>query len=389
MTVETDKSRRQFLGDGSKTKFPVDFRIYAEAEARVYVGETLQTLNVDYTISNINTALESFDVDFVTAPEANAVVTISRSLARVQNTDYVEGDDFPADAHEDALDRVVMIVQELDDKVSRASVYPETEAIAFDPTLPSKEDRASKFAAWDADGNPIAAEGSAGTPASAFMATLLDDTTAAAARTTLGFPNTADPVTTTATQTLTNKTLTSPTVTNPTITGDVSGASNLVRVLDRDVAGTTVDDTTTPTTIYTFNIPADTFGTDRVVRFAILGTVANGVGIQSTAKVEVKLGSTSIFDTTFTIQDNNDPGEFDTPVYVTGEISAQGATDSQIGVARGFTTGSNSADIAESALSWKALTEDSTAAITFTVVVTLGNTGNLTWTTRSVVLELL
>ena len=53
--------------------------------------------------------------------------------------------------------------------------------------LPIDTSRAGKYLAFDADGDPIASAAAAGTAVvSTFMETVLDDTTAAAARTTLG-----------------------------------------------------------------------------------------------------------------------------------------------------------------------------------------------------------
>jgi hypothetical protein len=52
--------------------------------------------------------------------------------------------------------------------------------------LPAAADRANRFLAFDASGNPFAATAVTGTPVSAFMATMLDDTSAADARATLG-----------------------------------------------------------------------------------------------------------------------------------------------------------------------------------------------------------
>ena len=78
-----------------------------------------------------------------------------------------------------------MIAVRLKERITRSLRQPEGDSADID-FLPSKIDRASKYLTFDAEGDPTAAAAPANTTAvSAFMATVLDDTTAAVARATL------------------------------------------------------------------------------------------------------------------------------------------------------------------------------------------------------------
>ncbi len=103
--------------------------------------------------------------------------------------DYTDNDPFPAETHESGLDRATMIAQDSIADTDRALKFAKTDAGTLVPTLPSSVERANRFLAFDADGNPIAASGPSGDssiPVSAYAETLLDDMDVATARATLG-----------------------------------------------------------------------------------------------------------------------------------------------------------------------------------------------------------
>jgi hypothetical protein len=80
-----------------------------------------------------------------------------------------------------------MLAQQAAESIGRTLHYPVSDSAALSTEIPNSIDRASKFLAFDADGEPIAAAGSVGElPVTPFMETVLDDATAAAARATLG-----------------------------------------------------------------------------------------------------------------------------------------------------------------------------------------------------------
>ena len=91
----------------------------------------------------------------------------------------------PAESIEAALDYQTMLNQRTRDIAARSLQQPEGDSATIG-RLPAKVDRASTYLYFDASGDPIAGSTPTGYPASSFMATVLDDTTAVAALATLG-----------------------------------------------------------------------------------------------------------------------------------------------------------------------------------------------------------
>jgi hypothetical protein len=97
------------------------------------------------------------------------------------------GGAFPASAHETALDKLTMLVQQKSEENARSLLFPVSDPSSSLGELPNSIDRASRYLGFDAQSKPaalVAPEG--GNVVSAFMATMLDDTNESAARATLG-----------------------------------------------------------------------------------------------------------------------------------------------------------------------------------------------------------
>ncbi|MEE9250042.1 MAG: hypothetical protein V3U93_02815 [Alphaproteobacteria bacterium] len=189
MTVSTTTTKAIYNGDGSTTAFPTTFEFFDAADIEVIErviatgAETVKTLSTDYTVSGGNGATGT--VTAVTAPASTVQWAIRRKTPLTQQIDYVENDDFPAETHEQGLDRGVMIAQERQEELDRALKFPVSDAASLDPEIPNSIDRANQFLSFDAAGKPIASAMVSGTAVSAFMQTVLDDADAAAARATL------------------------------------------------------------------------------------------------------------------------------------------------------------------------------------------------------------
>ncbi len=154
MTVSSDLSQQTFACDGVTTVFAQPYRVLDAAEVRAYLITIATNVSVELTNG----------VDFVVTSvgAANAVVTTTltyssayqlkcrRQTARLQLTDYRDNDPFPAESHEEALDRLTHITQEQDGAISRAILFPEPE---LGQTLPAAAVRANTVPAFDANGD--------------------------------------------------------------------------------------------------------------------------------------------------------------------------------------------------------------------------------------------
>jgi len=198
MTVSSTTNRKSFAGDGVTTSFgtsPVVFFNSSELVVQVVVTATgaATTLaeGTNYTVTGGNGAVGTVNLAGGTspngAPSALQTLLIRRVLPLTQADDFVNNDINDAEVTERRFDKTVMQIQQLGEEIGRGLVIPASEtATAALTTLPF--DRASKFLAFDASKNPIASEGTVpgAVPVSTFMATVLDDTSQAAARATLG-----------------------------------------------------------------------------------------------------------------------------------------------------------------------------------------------------------
>jgi hypothetical protein len=165
MTVSTTTNRASYSGNGSTTAFAYGFKIFADADLTVIIRssagvETTKTLTTHYTVSGAGTD-SGGNVTFTTGnvPASGETVVILRKLTLTQATDYVANDPFPAESHEDALDRLTMISQQHDEAIGRALKVSQTNVIATSEFTTSATDRANKLLSFDASGDLTVTEG--------------------------------------------------------------------------------------------------------------------------------------------------------------------------------------------------------------------------------------
>ncbi len=189
--IETTINKVQYDCDGAETDFDFTFKIFNKTDIRVIIAdtdgvETELTYITDFSVHAINNNFTSGGtVTTVATYSSEYTITIIREVELTQESDYVENESHPAAVYENDLDKLTMMVQQLEEKLNRALLVPVSdEAVSLEiPPIPS---RTSRYAAYDAEGSPIAVTPLGGTvPVTAFMETLLDDTLASEARSTL------------------------------------------------------------------------------------------------------------------------------------------------------------------------------------------------------------
>lgn len=115
MTIASTYAPLTYTGNGSQTAFTVTFIFNTASDLQVYVDDVLQVLTTDYTVSGGGSVQAATGtVTFVTAPEDDTEIVIKRNLSRVQSSDYVDNSKLPAAVLERNLDRLTMMVQEID-----------------------------------------------------------------------------------------------------------------------------------------------------------------------------------------------------------------------------------------------------------------------------------
>ncbi len=158
MTVSTATSFNSYAGNGSTTSFAYAFKIFQDSNLVVTLVndttgvETTQTLTTDYTVTGAGSD-SGGNVVFGTAPALGNTVVIRRVLPVTQETNYVPNDPFPAEAHEDALDKLTMLVQQEVASSELAVQFPEGDVgSGINNILPSVTGRSEKLLKFGLDG---------------------------------------------------------------------------------------------------------------------------------------------------------------------------------------------------------------------------------------------
>ncbi len=164
MTISSTLTKNSYSGNGSTTAFAYGFKIFASSDIKVYIRssagvETLKaegTGSANYGISGVG-ASSGGTVTFVTAPASGETVVLIRDTSQVQSTDYVENDPFSSDDHENALDRLTMISQEMQEEMDRSFKVSKTSTITTPEFTDDASTRASKLLGFSSDGNSLEA----------------------------------------------------------------------------------------------------------------------------------------------------------------------------------------------------------------------------------------
>ena len=159
MTVSSTTVKNSYSGNGSTTQFAYGFKIFADSDLIVIIRsstgtETVKTLTTHYTVAGAGDA-SGGSITFTSGntPASGETVVIIREVPQTQAIDYIANDPFPAESHEEGLDRATMTTQQMQEELDRSFKVSRTNTIASSEFTDDATTRASKTLGFDSDGN--------------------------------------------------------------------------------------------------------------------------------------------------------------------------------------------------------------------------------------------
>ncbi|WP_337083679.1 glycosyl hydrolase family 28-related protein [Citrobacter freundii] len=136
MTVSTEVDHNEYTGNGVTTSFPYTFRIFKKSDLVVQVVDlneniTELILDTDYTVTGAGGYVGG-NVILSAALASGYQISISRELPVTQETDLRNQGKFFAEVHEDAFDKLTMLIQQVRSWFSLALRKPSSVANWYD-----------------------------------------------------------------------------------------------------------------------------------------------------------------------------------------------------------------------------------------------------------------
>ena len=161
MTVSSTTVKNSASGDGSTTQFTYSFKIFADTDLEVIIRsstgtETVKTLTTHYTVAGAGDA-SGGSITFTSGntPATGETVVIRREVPQTQAIDYIANDPFPAESHEEGLDRATMTIQQMQEELDRSFKVSSTNSITTPEFTDNAATRASKTLGFDSTGQVL------------------------------------------------------------------------------------------------------------------------------------------------------------------------------------------------------------------------------------------
>jgi len=158
MTISSTTVKNSYSGDGSTDTFNYTFKIFANSDLQVIIRdasatETVKTITTHYTVTGAGNA-NGGTVVFTSGniPASTETVVLRRAVPQTQAIDYIANDPFPAESHEEGLDRATMTLQQVQEELDRSIKLSRTNTMTSTEFAVGASDRANKILAFDGNG---------------------------------------------------------------------------------------------------------------------------------------------------------------------------------------------------------------------------------------------
>jgi hypothetical protein len=158
MTISSTTVKNSYSGNGSNDTFVYGFKIFANTDLQVIIRsaagtETTKTLTTHYTVTGVGSA-SGGNVVFTSGniPTATETVVLIRNVPQTQAIDYIANDPFPAETHEEGLDRATMTTQQVQEELNRSIKLSRTNTMTSTEFTVGATERANKILAFDSAG---------------------------------------------------------------------------------------------------------------------------------------------------------------------------------------------------------------------------------------------
>ena len=164
MTISSTTVKNSYNGDGSTATFTYTFKIFANTDLQVIIRsalgtETVKTLTTHYTVTGAGSA-SGGSITFTAGniPSNTETVVLIRNIPQTQAIDYIANDPFPAESHEEGLDRATMAIQQLQEELNRSIKISKTNTMTSTEFTVGAASRAGKILGFDDNGELVVSQ---------------------------------------------------------------------------------------------------------------------------------------------------------------------------------------------------------------------------------------
>ena len=163
MTVSTTIIKNSHNGNGSTTTFAYQFKILQDSDLQVIIRssngtETTKSLSTHYTVTGAGGNSGTVVFTSGNIPANGETVVIRRNVPQTQVIDYIANDPFPAETHEEGLDRGTLVAQQISEEADRSIKLSRTNTMTSTEFTVGATDRANKILSFDSAGELAVAQ---------------------------------------------------------------------------------------------------------------------------------------------------------------------------------------------------------------------------------------